>query len=182
MQFCQVLRQLYAADELSVHTILWIGECFMLEGVFSVHNSHISARDNPRVVRIMWASSPLQRQHCGWYRRGHYSWLCTCYLTGWLTAQWYHSLLETVLPMLTDMFQATRHILWFYRDGPAAHYRQDVPLWLKSTYSGRWSGSGGWLRAVAGCSFDGVFFSTLDGAWSYISPHDQDRVARPASW
>jgi len=78
MQFYQLLRQQRAADELFVHTILWTGECFMREGVFNVHNNHISERDNPRVVRIKWASNPPQRQHFGWYRRGHYCWPGTC--------------------------------------------------------------------------------------------------------
>lgn len=41
MQFCQLLRQQHAKDELFVHTILWTDECFMREGVFTVHNSHI---------------------------------------------------------------------------------------------------------------------------------------------
>lgn len=41
MQFCQLLRQQHAAEELFLHTILWTGECFMRVGVFSVHNSHI---------------------------------------------------------------------------------------------------------------------------------------------
>jgi hypothetical protein len=41
MKFCQLLRQQHAADGLFVHTILWTDECFMREGVFSVHNSRI---------------------------------------------------------------------------------------------------------------------------------------------
>jgi hypothetical protein len=41
MQFCQFLRHQHAADELFVHAIQWTGECFMREGLFNVHNSHI---------------------------------------------------------------------------------------------------------------------------------------------
>ena len=107
----------------------------------SLFTSHIWARDNPCVVRIMWASNPLQRQHFGCYRRGHYCWPCTpnrvanCSFISQFAR-------NRSTDALTDMFQATRQILWYYRDGPAAHYGQDVLLWLKSAYSGRWSGRG----------------------------------------
>ena len=185
MQFCQLLRQQHAAEELFLHTILWTGECFMRVGVFSVHNSHIWTRDNPRVVAIMWVSIPLQHQHFGWYRRGHYCWPYTSCLTGWLTAQWYHSLLETVLPMLS---QICFKLLGRYRDFIATDLQHTMGKMSLCGWS--WCIQEGGVDvegrctafAVAGCSFDEVFLvGTLDGACSYNSSHDQDRMARPAS-
>jgi len=67
-------------------------------------------------------------------------------LTGWLTAHLY----QFATVALTGMSQAIRQILWYYSDGPAAHYGQNVLLWLKSAYSGRWSGRGGSLHGLCG--------------------------------
>jgi hypothetical protein len=44
MKFCKWLRHQHTADELFLHTILWTGEaCFMHEGMFNIHNSHLWA-------------------------------------------------------------------------------------------------------------------------------------------
>jgi hypothetical protein len=47
--------------------------------VFSIHNSHRWAQDNPHGIRE--GSSLLQRKGLGWIHRGHCCGLC--YLTGW---------------------------------------------------------------------------------------------------
>jgi hypothetical protein len=51
MQFCEWLQHQHAADELFLHNILWTDEaCFMREGVFNVHNSHLWAWNNPHAI------------------------------------------------------------------------------------------------------------------------------------
>jgi hypothetical protein len=133
----------------------------------------------------MWASNPLQRQHFGCYRRGHYCWPCSCYLTGWLTAQWYNSLLETVLPML---LQICFKLLGRYCDFIATDLQHTTDKISLCGWSRRIREGGVYVEvrctvfAVAGCSFDGVFLvGTLDWACSYNSSHDQGRVTTIAT-
>jgi hypothetical protein len=52
MHFCELLRHLRPAVEPFLHIIVCRDEaCFTSEGVFSVHNSHLWARDDPSVIR-----------------------------------------------------------------------------------------------------------------------------------
>jgi hypothetical protein len=101
MKFCEWLHQ-HAADELSLHNILWTVEaCFTCEGVFNVYNSHLWARDNPYVIRergyqvcfsvSVWAGI------VGDIVVGPYL------LPDRLTAQRYRDFLETVLPGLLEV-------------------------------------------------------------------------------
>jgi hypothetical protein len=82
MQFWKQLWHRHAADKLLLHNIWWTDEaCFTRNSMFSVHNSHLWARDNPHAI-------------C---KHGHYqmrfsisyqellSSVKLCYLTVWLT-------------------------------------------------------------------------------------------------
>jgi hypothetical protein len=143
MQFCEWLRNQHAADDLSLHNILWTDEaCFTRQGVFKVHNSHLWARDNPHAIR----------------ERGYQVRFSVSFWAGivWdivvgpyllpdrLTAQRYRDFLETVLPGLPeDVPLAVRQGLWFHQNGAPAHYGEDIRQWLKAIYPGRWIGCGG---------------------------------------
>jgi hypothetical protein len=51
MQFCKWLQHQHTVDWLFVHNILWRNEvCFMFEGVFNVHNTHLWPWDNPHAT------------------------------------------------------------------------------------------------------------------------------------
>jgi hypothetical protein len=135
-------RHQHPADEL-VHTILWTDEaCFTREGVFSIHSSHLWARDNPHAI----CERGYQARFSVRVWAGIVGDIVVgpCLLSERLTAQRYREFLETVLPgLLEDVPLAVRQRLWFQHDGARAHYGEDVRQWLNATYPGRWIGRGG---------------------------------------
>jgi hypothetical protein len=87
-------------------------------GVFTVHNNHLWARDNPHTIRESGDKFPFSVSVHGWNSRRHCHGPFPYLAPDTLSAQRYRDFLETVLPgLLEGVPLAVRHRLWFQHDG-----------------------------------------------------------------
>jgi hypothetical protein len=88
-----------------------------------------------------WKLSPLQRQHLGWYGRGHCRGpLSATWQDEYSTISWFSWNCSTGI--LQDVPLALRQSL-FQHNGAPGHCREDVRQLLNATCPGRWTERGG---------------------------------------
>jgi hypothetical protein len=144
LHFCEWLLHQHTADMLLVHNILWTDEaCFTREDAFSVHNSHLWARDNPDAVRERGISSETLSRPPSATRQPDCS-----------TILWFSGNCSAGAAWRCA---STCKRLWLQHDVAPPHYGEDVRQSLNMTYPG------GGLDVEADCMTSFVAGSNSSG-------------------
>ncbi|EZA62157.1 hypothetical protein X777_06106 [Ooceraea biroi] len=123
--------------------ILWTDEAtFTRRGIFSSHNSHVWAHNNPRTTRRRNFQHEFR---CNvWMGMLHDLLIGPFFLPDRLNGESFRRFLSNDLPILMENVPLQfRQNSWIRLDGCPSHYARQVRNWLDEHYAHRWIGRGG---------------------------------------
>ena len=139
VQFCQWILE----NDNIIPNILWSDESiFTKNGVFNVHNNHVWAHENPRVVRR--SNSQHRFSVNTWAGMIGDQLIGPVVLPNRLNAHEYLNFLQNNLGiLLEDVPLNARQNMYYQNDGAPAHYGLHVREWLSENFPRRWIGRNG---------------------------------------